>query len=264
MPLLAQLRALADDLGNGKTPPEEALARVRELAGDGALASAVASALDPGPKAGASLDDVLAGSARATASGAIDAVVRGMKPAAPAGGSKGARAARKAIEEVIYATAADALRDPAVTRMESAWRGLKLLADQCPASAAVAIEVVDVSPAGVPAALTAELAGEAVDQPDFFVVADACDDVAVLRKLAEEAEAALAPVLVAVSPKLFGATDGAGVAMCVEQPGGGMSEDWNALRREEPSRWLCAVTNRAVVVAEGQGARVAPCWPAHR
>src|SRR6185437_2060532 len=92
---------------------------------------------------------------RSAAAGAVDAVVRGMRAqgANPGARPAGARAARKVIEDAVFATAAELLRDPAVARLESAWRGLKLLVDQCPADASIAIEVVDVAPGGVADAL---------------------------------------------------------------------------------------------------------------
>jgi len=239
-PVLTQLRTLADDLGRSPAPTAEStLSRARELLGEGALVEALKAVFAPPAPAGAgaSIDDVLAGGTRSSAAGAVDAIVRGMKPAGEAP-PRGARAARKAIEDAVYATAADLLRDPAVTRLDSAWRGLKLLADQCSSGAAASIEVVDVTPESLLDGLTADLPDDEVDRPDLFVVVDPCDDAAVLGRLAEEAERACAPAIVAVSmPKED------------VDPG----EVWRELRAVEASRWLCAATNRVAACEEGQG-----------
>jgi predicted component of type VI protein secretion system len=242
IPALAGLKQIADGLGAGDTPdPEAVVAKVRDLAGDG-LADAVAKAFTP-PAAAPKKDE---------AARAVDAIVGSMRTGASKAG--GSRAARAAIEEALYAAASEVLRDPQVARLESAWRGLKLLCDQCPPAASTAIEVVDVGEAGVLAALERDLPEDSVDHPDLYVVVDPCDDPAVLSKLADAAEGLLAPVLVAVSPKLFGVTEAGQVAARAELERGGLPEKWPELRAEETTRWLCAVVNRVVVAREGVGA----------
>jgi hypothetical protein len=253
VPVLASLRALAEKLGGAAAPSaDETVASVRELVGEGVLTAAVTKAFQPDAPAAPSVDDVLAGGVRPAAKSAIDAVVRGMKPAS-AGPAKGARAARRVLEDALFATAADVLRDPTVARLESAWRGLKLLLDQCPTAAATSVEVIDVAPGRLLETLSANLPAEEVDRPDLFVVADPVDDPVVLRSLADAAETALAPVIVAASPQLMGLTDATAIGNRAEEPTGGLPEDWPELRADEASRWLCVVVNRAVVAAEGHG-----------
>lgn len=242
-PVLASLDALVRSL-SGPEPPsaDSVVCRVRELAGEGSLTTAVEAALAPTPSALA-------------ASTTIAAVARSLRSD---GVPSGARAARRAIEEALFATAAEILKDDALAALESAWRGLKLLVDQCSSASEVALEVVDVTPAGIVEAMTAHLPDDAFDQPDLFVVVDPCDDVAVLERLADAAEASLAPVLVSVSPRLFGAEEASGVAAQLERDDG-VPERWTELRANEATRWLSVVTNRAVVAAEGHGAARRHC-----
>lgn len=274
-PPLAALRALADDLGGDASRAPSAAAaiqRVEEIVGRGALTSALATAFGIGgepsrteklaqgghadtPNVDAILaQGILPAKTSSTVAGAVDALVRTMRGSHPgAGPPKGARAARAALEEAVYLTAADALRDPLVARLEGAWRGLKLLLDQCPEASSTAIEVIDVAPEGLLAALDADLPEDPVDRPDLFVIVDPCDDLALLSRLADAGERLLAPVLVAVSPQLFG-VEAPEVSTEVEKEGGGLPEAWGALRAEEATRWLCVATNRAVVASEGVGA----------
>jgi len=254
-PVLASLRELADELGGATPPPAAAvLERIRGLVGDGPLWSMVDAALrqEAARASGVSVDEFLDGGVRPPASSAIEAVVRSIRPGS-ATRSTVARAARRSIEEAIYTAAGDVLRDDGLARLEAAWRGLKLLADQCPCAAATSIEVVDVSPADVVDALAAGLPDAEVDRPDLHVVVDPCDDVSGLRRLAEAAEGALAPVLVSISPRFFGVEDAAAIASTAEEPDGGLPEAWADLRADEASRWLCVVANRAATMAEGHG-----------
>ena len=250
-PVLAGLKQLADALGGAAAPaPDAVLLRVRELAGDGPLAQAVSVALElsaPPP------EPAPAATAGAPEAKVVDAFVRSMRGDGGAP-KKGARAARALLEETVFATAAELLRDPAIARLEAAWRSLKLLADQCPPTASASIEVFDVSPDQVVAALDRDLSDDPIDRPDVFVVADPIADVAVLERLADAAEGLLAPVLVALAPSLFGASDTQAISARAEAPGGGLPEAWQALRGLEASRWLCAVVNPIVVVREGVGA----------
>ena len=178
--------------------------------------------------------------------------------------ARGLRAARTAIEEAVFATAADVLAQPLVARWEGAWRGLKLLVDQCPQAAQIGLELLDVAPADVAAALERDLPDDPSERPDLLVVVDPVGDVDTLARLASIGESVLAPVVVAVAPSLFGMADAAAVALAADSPGGCSPEAFTALRADESSRWLSCVLNRGVVASEGVGGarRVAFASPA--
>ena len=270
VPELAKLRTLAEALGAGTTTPEVALGQVKELVGEGplarALALAIAAATPAPPAAGTpatGVDAIFAAGdvkpAAEPAAGAIDTFVRTMRgpsaprPPASAAASRGVRAARTAIEEAVFATAGDVLADPLVARLEGVWRGLKLLVDQCPAAAQIAIELVDAPATDAVAALERDLPDDESDRPDLLVVIDPVADVDTLARLAGVGESALAPVVVALAPSLVGVADAAAVALAADQPGGCLPEAFVALRADESSRWLCGVLNRGVVASEGVG-----------
>ncbi len=286
-PVLAALRELAEALGRGDAarvlPPELLVERLGGIVGDGRLAAAVIRALRPGERAPNATPGAASGaegvdrvfeqadfapSDARLAVGAVDAFVKSMREpsatARAAAPATGLRAARQAIEEAVYATARDLLGDPRVGQLEGAWRGLKLLVDQCPAATPIAIEVIDTTIVGIDEVLAAELADDSVDRPDLLVVVDPCDDAATLARLAELGERLLAPVVAALSPAFFGASGPDDLLGRVDEPGGGVAEAWTALRGEESARWLSVVVNRAVVASEGSAAarRVAFTSPA--
>ncbi len=287
VPVLAALRELGERLAAGTTTAEAAIEGVRELVGDGPIARSLASMLAPTPPPapaqapapagpGDPVDAIFAAGAMTPGAGpgpgpaasAIDSFVRTMRGAAGATVApspvKGARAARAMLEEAVFATARDVLTDPLVAPLEGAWRGLKLVLEQCPTAASIAVEVVDVAAAGLLQAFSADLSDDESERPDLYVVTDAVASVDTLNDLARAAEAQLAPVVVAVAPSIFGATTAAALAEAADAPGGLVHEGWAALRTDETSRWLCAAVNRGVVFGEGAGVahRVAFASPA--
>jgi predicted component of type VI protein secretion system len=196
------------------------------------------------------------------AKASVDAFLKavGTRASAPANPTSVAAPARALVEEAVQATARDVLAHPLVARLESAWRGLKMLVDLCPKSSGMAVEVLDVEvPAGVEG-VESQLPVDRFERPDALFVVEPVEDVAALGRLAALGERAQLPVVVDVPSSLFGVKSAAEVVNRVEEERGGLSEAWEALRAEESSRWLSAALHRVVVMVDGQGARRRTCF----
>lgn len=141
------------------------------------------------------------------------------------------------IDEALFGTARDILQQPVFARLESAWRGVQWLHEHCPDDAGMDIEVLDVGPDRLLDALTTELDVRAIQRPDACFILEPITDVGTLQRLAALGEQAWLPMVVAVPPAL---------------PEMG-ADAWARLRREEASRWLCAVANPVVAMAEQHG-----------
>lgn len=253
VPLLRSLRSLAADIGSIADPA----AKVRELVGDGKLARAVADALagkppEPASPAtpGISVDEVLSGAAvKSSAQSAIDAFMKSSRPAS--GGSKpsGPKGhAAAAIEEAISSTCQDILSSEPVARLESTWRGLRLLSEQSPESSRIALEILDVLPADALAALEKEMPQEPFERPDAIFIASPVSDADLLRRFAELGESNHVPVVADVPVE---SALGPGAALGEQlPPPENAPQPWRDLRAEESSRWLCAAMNRVVLLAE--------------
>ncbi|AEI63548.1 hypothetical protein LILAB_08185 [Corallococcus macrosporus] len=268
--------ALATTDALGTLTPEEAATRVATVTGPGRLPDAVAEALraastpPPAPAApaepSASGDDLVEtllsradASTPATASRAVDAFLRAINPRVPATPAPAVtpeaaqrQTARALVEEALLLTAKDLLRAEPVAHLESAWRGLKWLLDQVPASSGISVEVLDVARAGLLDAVQGALDAEPFERPDAVFVVDATEDVALLGRLAALGERAQLPVVAAVSAPLLGVAP-AELAVALEEEREHVPEAWTALRQDESARWLCAVINRVVVASEGRG-----------
>jgi hypothetical protein len=269
IPTLQNLRALGEELSAtdlAKRPtPDAAIARITELVGAGKLSAAVDAVLRPAAPAASGGASASAGDAaavvsqgevsKATPRSAVDAFVKAVHPTVgkSATTTNAARAARTAIEDAVFGTAVDILKDPNVARIEAAWRGLKMVVDQCPAASAMALEVVDVAPGELLDAIRENVPSEAIDQPDAIIVTDACDEAEKLAALASLGEELNAPVIVGVTHKMFGVDEPTSVSNKIEDESGGLAETWHALRNDEASRWLCAVANRVVLASDGTG-----------
>lgn len=283
IPALRDLHALRDKLTPALSP-EEAAKRVEAITGPGRLPEAVAAALrdaapppppapvpTPTPDDVALMETLLTASepgSPATASRAVDAFLKALNPRAPASASSTsapATAARKSVrdllDETVLRCATDVLIAEPVARLESAWRGLKWLVDQCPAAAGMAVEVLDVSRGDLLGVLDGALSSEPFDRPDAVFVVDTNDDVAVLARLAAMGERAQLPIVVAVAPSLLGLSPDE-LSLGLEEGREQVSESWTELRQDESSRWLCAVVNRVVVASEARAKRAAFTSPA--
>ncbi|KFE68457.1 type VI secretion system contractile sheath domain-containing protein [Hyalangium minutum] len=256
--------------------PEEGAARIADVVGAGRLSSTVSAALGgkpPEPAAPAApstpaassggadlvgelLANAEASSPVATAKAGVDAFIKATAPKAAGPGRMNPdarRAVRDAIELSVIHTAKDILAAEPVARLEAAWRGLKLLLEQCPSSAGFALEVVDVEPSKVAEAMEQAVNAEPFERPDVCFVIDATDDVAQLRRLSSIGEEAQVPVVVAVTPALLG-TSLAELPTALEDAKLGTQGDWAELRKDDATRWLCPVLNRVVAAAEKRGA----------
>ncbi|NTX38053.1 type VI secretion system contractile sheath large subunit [Myxococcus sp. CA033] len=283
IPALRDLHALRDKLTPALSP-EEAAKRVEAITGPGRLPEAVAAALrdaapppppapvpTPTPDDVALMETLLTASepgSPATASRAVDAFLKALNPRAPASASSTsapATAARKSVrdllDETVLRCATDVLIAEPVARLESAWRGLKWLVDQCPTAAGMAVEVLDVSRGDLLGVLDDALSSEPFDRPDAVFVVDTNDDVAVLARLAAMGERAQLPIVVAVAPSLLGLSPDE-LSLGLEEGREQVSESWTELRQDESSRWLCAVVNRVVVASEARAKRAAFTSPA--
>ncbi len=279
VPELKKLQALTEGFmkSDPSRPltPEEGAARVADVVGAGRLSAAVSAALggkppEPAPAAstpaapssgsGGDLVGDLLASAEAsspsnTAKAGVDAFVKAMTPKAPGPARinpDARRAVRDAIELALIHTAQDILASQPVARLEGAWRGLKLLLEQCPSASGIAVEVADVASAQVAEAMEQAINAEPFERPDVCFVVEATDDVAQLRKLASVAEEAQVPVVVAVTPALLGTTLPQ-LSSALEDAALGTQGDWAELRKDDSTRWLCPVLNRAVVASEKRG-----------
>ncbi|MFL5351093.1 type VI secretion system contractile sheath domain-containing protein [Archangium sp.] len=283
VPELRALKALMDGLD--KLPADAAVKSLEAVVGAGRLSETVGAVLrekqsPPPPKAGNGVVPSAPGTPKApdvvdsifaqtdsarpeqAAKASVDAFLKavGTRAAAPANPASVAAPAKALVEEAVQATARDVLAHPLVARLESAWRGLKMLVDHCPKSSGMAVEVLDVEvPAGVEG-VESQLPVDRFERPDALFVVEPVEDVAALGRLAALGERAQLPVVVDVPPSLFGVKSAAEVVNRVEEERGGLSEAWEALRAEESSRWLSAALHRVVVMVDGQGARRRTCF----
>ena len=164
------------------------------------------------------------------------------------------RAARDVLEAEVFQTAIDVLKEHGVAALESAWRGVKLLVDACPASSGQAVEVIDTTPADAIAAASKSITEVEHDEwPDAVFVHDPIDDAAGLSAWADFGADHEIPVLAGVTHRFFGVGDATGIAARIEEEDGGLPEAWKALRNDDAARWLSVVANRVVLRLEGTG-----------
>ncbi|WP_232537738.1 type VI secretion system contractile sheath domain-containing protein [Cystobacter fuscus] len=207
------------------------IASLPELRALSALREAISSTRPLAPQDAAHLRDML-GQGRLT-----EALAR----------ARSSRSASLAlVEEALFTTVRELLQHPLVARLESAWRGLHWLWTQCPASAGMDLEVLDVGPEALVDTLAASLEGPALQRPDACFLLDVGEDPAIPGRLAALGEQAWLPLVMAAPASLGGA--GLAGAQDVRPP-----DAWNHLRADESSRWLCATLNPVVMRAERHG-----------
>jgi hypothetical protein len=281
VPELKQLLALA---ARGSMPERDALvAELEKVVGPGKLSRACAAEYEdpaapaasapatPAPVAPAApaipakpaadlVDSIFAktsasSSAAPAAARALDAFVgatgsgKGPVTAKPAVSKK----IRGLIEAAVYGTAHAILSSDLVRRLEGNWRGLKLLLEQCPPSAGMQIELLDVERAGLVAALRDHPREDSLDDPDVVFVTDAVDDVAVLTDLADLSDETLTPCVASITPGFFGAADLDALPQAIDVFPPEKKGPWEVLRGVEPARWLCLLVNPVVLLTEGSG-----------
>ncbi len=277
VPVLRDLQALGAALvatdATRRISSDGAIARAMEIVGEGKLTATLRTKLGVGasptatpaapaaPPSGDAIDALLSQTGGATpgavaSASAIDRFVRASRESGGASAAPVAqgRAARDAIETEVYAMAADILRDPVVSKLEGAWRALKLLVEQCPASAGMTVDVMDCAGDLAAAVESALPTDPDEDLPDAVFVLDTVDTEEGLRGLSLVAEGANVPVLVSVGTGFFGVADAGLIASRIEEEDGALPAWWKVFRAEESSRWLSVVANRVVLRSEGTGA----------
>lgn len=285
--VLAELRKLADELGgpSSRRPSDDAaIARVVAAIGDGPLAAELRKLFagdateaadetpraepspggEPTPTGGELVDELLSNhDAKAEApKKAVDsfiAAIRG-KPAASKGeaATPAHRRARELVETAVFGAVGAVLADPAVTEPEALWRGLHLIVKHAPKRSSMMVEVVDVEPSGLEAAIQHCLDDDPINRPDAFFCFDRIEDPTRLQALASLAEDMHAPIVFGVGPEFFAVTDPEDVIQALRDgkpdASAAMPEGWAELRADEVSRWLAVTTNDVVVATEGAGA----------
>jgi type VI secretion system protein ImpC len=293
LPVLESLRKLAEDLGgpSSRRPSDDAtVAKVIELIGDGPLAAelrrtfanedlkdepvpaaapASASAKSSDPES-ALVGELLERheTRQADTKRAVDSFItavlaaRGRKPASGEPPKPSNRRARELIETAVFGAVGAILEDPGVMQTEALWRGLQLVAKAAPRRSSghgsMLVEVVDVAPSGIEAAMRECLSDEPMNRPDAYFVFDRIENPERLAALASTAEDMHAPIIVGVGPGLFGVEDPEQIMQVLRDAkpdaSAAMPEGWADLRADEVSRWLSVTANDVVVAAEGAGA----------
>ncbi len=285
LPILGELRKLADDVAgpsSRRPSAEAAVARVVALIGDGPLASELGKLLTeppegstdpepstpaPNPPASGDLVDELLerGVARTSESKrAVDSFITAIRGTTSKVADKGTpvpRRARELVETAVFGAVNAILNHPSVTEPEAMWRGLKLVVEQCPKRSAMLVEVVDVGPEQIEAAMKACLDDEPMNRPDAFFVFDRerrsliVERFAALASLAEDLHA---PIVVGVDASTFDVDDPEDVSQVLRDAkpdaSAALPEGWGDLRADDVSRWMSVVFNDPVVAVEGAGA----------
>lgn len=283
VPQLQELAALAS---RGLLPERDRLvAEVERIVGPGRLARACAAEFAsgttpvtelgpaaPAPSSGAPgaeiVDAILDKSSKvSTAAQAVSAFAGAVGKTRQGGTAAGTVApkVRAVLETAIRETAEEILASDLVRRLEANWRGLHLLLTQCPPSAGFRVELLDVTPDGLAAALRARPDEGSLDDPDAVFVTEPVETLPLLSEIAEIAEASYAPCVATVTPTLLGDLDLDELSASFDRLPPDRKEAWTSLRAGESSRWLCLAANRVVLFTEGPdaAARVvlgSPVW----
>jgi type VI secretion system protein ImpC len=257
---LGELHRLRERLvaPSGRPRSDELLAVIARIAGRGPLHAELAACFAPPPEkpadptGGDLVEELLArgSSSRSEASSAIDAVVRGVVQSTPAGAAaEPARAAHAVLSAALSRAALAVLADPGVRAAEVRWRALRLFLGQCPRDQDLAVDLLDVDAAGLPAAL-AELGDlDPLARPDAIFLLDPVATLAEAEALAEVAADLHAPVVAELSPAALGCAGAAELARRVEDDLD-LGDEFNALRDNPASRWLALAVNGPVLVNE--------------
>lgn len=244
----------------GRPRTDDFMAALEKLVGRGKLLAEVTEALAPPAEkpaeapveaAGGDLVEELLsrGTGRSSAASAVDALVSGPRAKLPPGiDATSAKAIHGRLAAALARAARAVLEQPAVRAAEVRWRAMRLFLGQCPRDQEIEVELLDAAPGAIAGAL-AELADrEPMARPDAVFVIDPVASVAEAGALAEAAADLYAPITVELLPAAFGCASVSEVAGKIA--GGGLGEEWKALRQSEASRWLTAVVNAPALVAE--------------
>lgn len=280
---LGRLTDIADELDRGGKP-ETALGKIRTSIGEGALlrraqqiveggappapapATPAAASATPAPASttgGSALDAIFgkadlapapqADAASAARSG-LDAFIGAMRSKSDTKASvakPGDRAVAKQLGELLRRTAESAALEimaaPAVSTLETSWRGLRMVVSDAPSSGDLAIDLLDSDVEGLPARLRPRLDVAPMERPDAVFVALPIASADMLRTLAELGARYFVPIIVEVADSVTGMR----LDDADDLPP--MPEAWAELRRESASQWLCATSNAVVLANEEVG-----------
>lgn len=267
VPELGELLAKSEAVSKLKDPSVDDL---EKIVGKGKLLDGLRAALEQEPTpvggaAGAASGDPDAIFEKAkvqekTAKSAIDMFVRSTASSSRAKPKPAARQLRDMVEQAAYGAAADVLRSPEVAAVEEAWRGLRFLVTECPKDSGMRVVVLETDPEHLLEDLAARERADDIDEPDCIFVPHDFTSTAPLAELADLAEQELIPIVVGVSPSLFGAEHPQPLPDAFESIERARNDDvpewatkWDELRMSESTRWLCAVVNRVALHGEGAG-----------
>jgi hypothetical protein len=247
----------------GRPRTDDFMAALEKIVGRGKLVAEVTELLappaekpaeQPADGGGDLVEELLSrGTGRSSAASAIDALVSQPRVKLPPGIDAGpARAIHGKLAAALARAAQAALGHPTVRAAEVRWRALRLFLGQCPRDQEIEVGLLDAAPGAIAGAL-AELADrEPMARPDAVFVIDPVATIAEAAKLAEAAADLYAPVAVELLPAAFGCASVGEVAGKIA--GGGLGDEWKALRGSPASRWLTAVVNAPALVAEATAA----------
>lgn len=273
VPALTALSQKAEKLAGLKSPTVD---EVKKILGEGKLFDAARAVLEGGEAPAAPSGGEVTGDPDAifekaavqekTAKSAISMFVKAtsstQKKAKP-----GARQLRDLVEEATWAMARDVLASPEVQAVEATWRGVRFLVTQCPKDAQMEVVLLETDLEHVVEDVASRERGEDIDEPECIFVPFEVDSTAPLADLADLAESELIPVVVGVSPKLFGGSHPQEIPDAFEALEHARNEElpewavtWDELRMRESTRWLCAVANRVALHTEGSGAAARTCF----
>ncbi len=267
VPELGELLAKSEAVSKLKEP---SAAELEGIVGKGKLLEALRAAVEPNeaPVGGAaggatgSTDAIFEKGAvqEKSAKSAIDMFVRSTASSSRSKAKPAGRQLRDLVEQAAYGAAADVLRSPEVQAVESAWRGLRFLVQECPRDAGMRVVLLETDPEHLVEDLAARERADDIDEPECVFVPHDFDTTAPILALAEFAEQELIPVVVGVSPALFAADSPQGLPDAFERLEKASNDDlpewaakWDELRMSDATRWVCAVANRVALHGEGAG-----------
>jgi hypothetical protein len=245
----------------GRPRTDDFMAALEKIVGRGRLLAEVTEVLAPpaekpadkpaeAPGGGDLVEELLSrGTGRPSAASAVDALVSGARVKLPPGiDAAPAKAIHGKLAAALARAARAVLEQPTVRAAEVRWRALRLFLGQLPRDQEIEVELLDAAPGAIAGAL-AELADrEPMARPDAVFVIDPVATIGEAAALAAAAADLYAPVAVELLPAAFGCASVGEVAGKIA--GGGLGEQWKALRADPAGRWLTAVVNAPALVAE--------------
>lgn len=184
-----------------------------------------------------------------------DAILAALRPSAEVSGSRVVFSEEKAFLPASLGASPDAvLHHPSFQRIESAYRGLKVLMQQ--AGASVQVDVVSSTQKDLLARFT-----EAVFEPEMkelrnpplglvlldYDFAHQAGDLALLSKIADLCKVAQSPLIAAASPAFFGLKEIKLLPKLQDVPQrlhDGAHGAWVQFQKSEPGRWTALTVNR--------------------